>query len=139
MFFESVFCCIDLRKGAIGIAGFHIILGLAIFFMNGTDYRDCVVIYPAAIASVLCGGFLLYGSIYYHKPATITYLVSSAISIAFFVIAAIVLFTFHHQIDSFIGIIFVCTSVIETYFWFCVYSFFRIFYVQSNNSSGQLI
>ena len=54
-------------------------------------------------------------------------------------LAAIVLFTFYHQIDSFIGFIFVCTAVIETYFWFCVYSFFQIFYVQSNNSSGQLI
>ena len=111
--------------GNIGIAGFNIILGISIFFINGSDYEDWLVIYPPATSAILCGAFLLYGAIDRQKTATLLYLVFSLIAIAFYAISAIMLFTLNHQIGASIGIIFLIIAAMKIYFWLCVFSFHK--------------
>ena len=122
-----------------GIAGADLLFGLSVFFLLGTDYEDCVIIYPPAIIAVLTGGFLLYGSLYRNKLATMLYLILSMILIVFFGIASVILFTRFQKIASIIGSIFLLFGLLRTYFWCLVYIFFRCLKKPPDHSLGELI
>ena len=108
-----------------GIAGVDLLSGLSIFFLVGTDYEDCVIIYPPAIIAVLAGGLLFYGSLYYNKAATMVYLILSMMLIVFFGIASVILFTRFQKMATIIGSIFLFLGLLRTYFWCLVYIFFK--------------
>ena len=108
-----------------GIAGVDLLFGLSIFFLVGTDYEDCVIIYPPAIIAVLAGGLLFYGSLYYNKAATMVYLILSMMLIVFFGIASVILFTRFQKMATIIGSIFLFLGLLRTYFWCLVYIFFK--------------
>ena len=111
--------------GAIAIAGFNVMLGISILFMNGSDYEDWFILYSPATSAVISGAFLLYGAIFNQRTATLLYLIFSTVSIIFYGIAAIVLFTLSHQVGTTIGVIFLGVGLLKIYFWFCVYSFYN--------------
>ena len=108
-----------------GIAGVDLLFGLSIFFLVGTDYEDCVIIYPPAIIAVLAGGLLFYGSLYYNKAATMVYLILSMMLIVFFGIASVILFTRFQKMATIIGSIFLFIGLLRTYFWCLVHIFFK--------------
>ena len=112
--------------GAIGIAGFNVMLGISILFMNGSDYEDWFILYSPATSAVISGVFLLYGSIFNQRTATLLYLIFSTISIIFYAIAAIVLFTLSHPVGMTIGFLFLIIGLLNVYFWLCVFSFYNI-------------
>ena len=111
--------------GSLAIAGFNIMLGISIFFINGNDYEDWLVIYPPATSAVICGAFLLYGAFNHRKKLTLLYLVFSVLSIVFYAVAAIVLFTLSHRIGTSIGVVFLIIAAMKIYFWFCVFNFHK--------------
>ena len=122
-----------------GIAGVDLLFGLSIFFLVGTDYEDCVIIYPPAIIAVLAGGLLFYGSLYYNKAATMVYLILSMMLIVFFGIASVILFTRFQKMATIIGSIFLFIGLLRTYFWCLVYIFFKSLKKPSDHSLGELI
>ena len=122
---KKCFCCINLRIGSMLTAAFNIMLGICIFFIDGTDYEDWFVIYPPATSAVICGAFLLYGAINYHKTATLLYLILSVISIALYGITSVLLFTLSHEVGASVGIVFLLIALMKCYFWICVFSFYQ--------------
>ena len=137
--FEPCCGCCDPRILRMGIAGVDLLFGLSIFFLVGTDYEDCVIIYPPAIIAVLAGGLLFYGSLYYNKAATMVYLILSMMLIVFFGIASVILFTRFQKMATIIGSIFLFLGLLRTYFWCLVYIFFKSLKKQSDHSLKELI
>ena len=137
--FEPCCGCCDPRIPRMGIAGVDLLFGLSIFFLVGTDYEDCVIIYPPAIIALLAGGLLLYGSLYYNKAATMVYLILSMMLIVFFGIASVILFTRFQKMATIIGSIFLFLGLLRNYFWCLVYIFFNSLKKPSDHSLGELI
>ena len=100
-------------------------LAISLLFMNGSDYEDWYILYSPAIFAVISGAFLMYGAIFNHKTTTLLYLIFSAISIIFNGISAIILFTLSHQVGTTIAFIFLIVGLLKSYFWFCIFSFYR--------------
>ena len=137
--FEPCSGCCDPRIPRMGIAGVDLLSGLSIFFLVGTDYEDCVIIYPPAIIAVLAGGLLFYGSLYYNKAATMVYLILSMMLIVFLGIASVILFTRFQKMATIIGSIFLFIGLLRTYFWCLVHIFFKSLKKPSDHSLGELI
>ena len=125
MLFKKFCCCIQLRTGALAIAGFNLMLGISILFMNGSDYEDWYVLYIPASIAVICGAVLFYGAIFNKRFAILLHLIVSCISIIFYGIAAVALFTLSHQVGTTIACIFLVIGMLQCYFWFCIFSFYK--------------
>ena len=131
-------CCIDLRVGAIIIAVLQILEGLGSFaqYSDGFDPKTGWIAIVICILCLAPGVCLLYGAITYNACATLANLIITAISILMFMfggIAVCVLFALAANTgDSgiatnffmIVGIFLIVTSVIDIYFWICVYSFY---------------
>ena len=98
VYFQDVYInkccfCLELRTGAMVIAGLNMMLGISILFMIGSDYEDWYVLYTPAALAVICGTILFYGSIFKRRIATLVYLIISSMSTMFYGISAVVLLT----------------------------------------------
>ena len=136
-------CCVDLRIGAIVIAILGVVDGIGAFFTinEGVGYDGLTTIQYifmclGGAVKIIAGLCLLFGSIKYHQPTTLAYLVLNMISIHFVVIGcAIGLIQSTGGIYigyfnglfyiSYILVIFSTEIILNIYFWICIFSLYK--------------
>ena len=136
MVLEKCCFCLDLRKGAIVIAIFHMVLALGQIF---TMLRIVVTAIGVVIFGLVAGAVLLYGAIKYNTVAIIIHLVLALIEIVFLLATAIMIFVgvaawlnlnggelhWLHTLSLVIGGLISLWAIIEIYFLVCVCSFYQ--------------
>ena len=132
MILEKCCFCLDLRKGAIVIATFHMVLALGQIF---TMLRIVYTAIGVMIFGLIAGAVLLYGAIKYNTVAIIIHLVLALIEIFFLLTNVILIFygvgIYNGLVDWFHTLLVVCGvlnslwAIIEIYFLVCVCSFYQ--------------
>ena len=135
MILEKCCFCLDLRKGAIVIATFHMVLALGQIF---TMLRIVYTAIGVMIFGLIAGAVLLYGAIKYNTVAIIIHMVLALIEIVFLLATAILIFVsvaawnlngrelhWLHTLSLVIGGVISLWAIIEIYFLVCVCSFYQ--------------
>ena len=132
--FRHFCCCLDLRDGAIAIAVLEMLIGLGSFgsFANGVNWIAIFIFIP----NVASGRSLLYGAIKHNSTAVLVNLILSLLGVVFLIVMSLLTLisgasmTLVEQrgdqiIMLVLGSIYLLITVIQIYFWICVYSYFR--------------
>ena len=132
--FRHFCCCLDLRDGAIAIAVLEMLIGLGSFgsFANGFNWIAILIFLP----NVASGISLLYGAIKHNSTAVLVNLILSLLGVVFLIVMSLVTLisgasmTLVEQrgaqiIMLVLGSIYLLITLIQIYFWICVYSYFR--------------
>ena len=133
MVFNKCCCCIDLRTGCI-IIGILQIIGGPGNLSQSVNWASII----GAIASVIAGACLLFGSIKYNPIGVLINLVSTAISSLFLLILAILVFVLLGYSDAALrqvglnkttvaalGVAYLLVFAFNIYIWLCVWSFYK--------------
>ena len=132
MVLEKCCFCLDLRKGAIAIAIFHMVLALGQIF---TMLRIVVTAIGVVIFGLIAGAVLLYGAIKYNTVAIIIHLVLALIEILILLTNVILIFhavgisdgtlvDWFYTLLVVSGVLNSLWAIIEIYFLVCVRSFY---------------
>ena len=134
IFFRHFCCCLDLRDGAIAIAVLEMLIGLGSFgsFANGFNWIAILIFLP----NVASGISLLYGAIKHNSTAVLVNLILSLLGVVFLIVMSLLALipgasmTLVEQrgaqiIMIVLGSIYLLITLIQIYFWICVYSYFR--------------
>ena len=132
MVLEKCCFCLDLRKGAIVIAIFHMVLALAQIF---TMLRIIFTAIGVVIFGLIAGAVLLYGAIKYNTVAIIIHLVLALIEILILLTNVILIFhavgisdgtlvDWFYTLLVVSGVLNSLWAIIEIYFLVCVRSFY---------------
>ena len=132
--FRHFCCCLDLRDGAIAIAVLEMLIGLGSFgsFANGFNWIAIFIFIP----NVASGISLLYGAIKHNSTAVLVNLILSLLGVVFLIVMSLLTLisgasmTLVEQrgaqiIMLVLGSIYLLITLIQIYFWICVYSYFR--------------
>ena len=132
--FRHFCCCLDLRDGAIAIAVLEMLIGLGSFgsFANGFNWIAISIFLP----NVASGISLLYGAIKHNSTAVLVNLILSLVGVVFLIVMSLLtlipgasMTLIEQRGDQIImlvlGSIYLLITLIQIYFWICVYSYFR--------------
>ena len=132
--FRHFCCCLDLRDGAMAIAVLEMLIGLGSFgsFANGFNWIAILIFLP----NVASGISLLYGAIKHNSTAVLVNLILSLLGVVFLIVMSLLTLisgasmTLVEQrgaqiIMIVLGSIYLLITLIQIYFWICVYSYFR--------------
>ena len=131
-------CCVDLRIGAIVIAILGVVEGIGAFLnaygyglihldqidTNGFITMQNIVMCVAGAIRIIAGLCLLFGSIKYHQPTTLAYLVLHMLSIKIVVIGC-ALGLMGSIYPLYALYVYSTTIILNIYFWSCIYSFYK--------------
>ena len=139
-------CCVPLRSGSIVLSVLGLMGGVGMMLRGFSDWSNVV----SGILHILAYATLMYGCLKNHPTAVLVYLVLDALSIIVTIVIAIlciaaVPFMFPDLADTcvqlkytteecdvfkeyapgFAASIFVGIAILNTYFWVCVFSFYK--------------
>ena len=139
-------CCVPLRSGSIVLSVLGLMGGVGMMLRGFSDWSNVV----SGILHILAYATLMYGCLKNHPTAVLVYLVLDALSIIFMIFIGIlciaaVPFMFPDLPDAcvqlkytteqcdnlkaatigFAASLFVGIAILNTYFWVCVFSFYK--------------
>ena len=131
-------CCVDLRIGSIVIAILGVVEGIGAFLnaygyglihldqidTNGFITMQNIVMCVAGAIRIIAGLCLLFGSIKYHQPTTLAYLVLHMLSIKIVVIGC-ALGLMGRIYPLYALYVYSTKIILNIYFWSCIYSFYK--------------
>ena len=149
-------CCVPLRTGSIVLSVLGLMGGVGMMLRGLSDWSNVV----SGILTILAYAILMYGCLKNHPTAVLVYLVLDALAIIlmiFIAILSIAAATFMfpdlpdqceqlnyttEQCDNlkiaaigFAASLFVGIAILYTYFWVCVYSFYKELKSGVNNTA----